>query len=447
MAYDDSQTVWEEHTAEKILRLTGDELITLLPFLGGALTGLAFAPDHRLTTSATDGEKLYYQPEQQLRLIEDNPKYLSRLYLHSILHCLFSHLWLRGDRDESYWGIACDIAVEHTIDRLGVRTSDAGTSTVTSGQSDGKAYPQLHRPLTLIRRQIYEDFEQAGRPMAAAGLYRYLQMLPPERVTTIGKEFFADDHVFWPQEKKLSEQQMALKKQWQQKGKQAERRRRQNGDDPDKGAQSMRMQLQSARSGRSYREFLQDFTVMREELTIDPDEFDLGLYHYGLTLYKNMPLIEPLETKEDKRVRDFVVAVDTSYSTSGEPVKRFIKETFGLLTEQNNFFKKSRIHLIQADEKVQSDTVLTNEKEIEELFRNFELKGGGNTDFRPVFQYVNELVDQGAFSQLCGLLYFTDGRGIYPKKQPNYKTAFIYAEPYDEAEVPVWAIRYLLRDE
>ena len=426
MSYEDSQAFWEEQTAEKVLRLTRDELITELPFLSGALSEPAFRSDRRLATSATDGEFIYYQSGQQLRLFEDNPKYLTRLYLHSILHCLFSHLWLRGDRDATLWGTSCDIAVEHTIDRLENRT--------------------FHRALSLIRQQVYRDFEETGRPMAAAGIYRYLLALDPDRVRAIQQEFFADDHIFWPKEKKLSEQEMLLQKKWQDKGRQAERKRKQQGDDSDEGAQSMSMQLRAAKSGRSYRQFLQEFMVTREELTIDPDEFDLGLYSYGLRIYKNMPLIEPLESKEDQRVRDFVIAVDTSYSTSGEPVKKFLRETFQLLTEQNSFFRSAKVHLIQADEKVQSDVVISSEDQIEKLFDSFELKGGGNTDFRPVFQHVNKLLEDGEFTQLCGLLYFTDGRGIYPKKQPNYKTAFLYVEPYETDVVPPWAIHYLLPD-
>ena len=34
----------------------------------------------------------------------------------------------------------------------------------------------------------------------------------------------------------------------------------------------------------------------REEVHADYDSFDMGYYAYGLSLYGNMPLIEPLET-------------------------------------------------------------------------------------------------------------------------------------------------------
>lgn len=63
-----------------------------------------------------------------------------------------------------------------------------------------------------------------------------------------------------------------------------------------------------------------------------------------------------------------------------------------------------------------------------------------------MFSYVNDLVNQQVFQNLCGLLYFTDGKGVYPKKCPAYKTAFIYLEDYDQSKVPSWAIQYRLEE-
>ena len=55
-------------------------------------------------------------------------------------------------------------------------------------------------------------------------------------------------------------------------------------------------------------------------------------------------------------------------------------------------------------------------------------------------------MNQHVFQNLCGLLYFTDGKGVYPKKCPAYKTAFIYLEDYDQSKVPSWAIQYRLEE-
>jgi predicted metal-dependent peptidase len=73
------------------------------------------------------------------------------------------------------------------------------------------------------------------------------------------------------------------------------------------------------------------------------------------------------------------------------------------------------------------------------------LKGFGGTDFRPVFSYVNEMIAQKEFTNLKGLLYFTDGYGTFPEHQPDYQTAFVFLDDdYNNYEVPVWAMRVIL---
>ena len=57
--------------------------------------------------------------------------------------------------------------------------------------------------------------------------------------------------------------------------------------------------------------------------------------HYG-----NIPLIEPLEYKEVNRLEELVIAIDTSGSCSGETVQRFLGETYGILSEKENFFQQ-----------------------------------------------------------------------------------------------------------
>ena len=83
------------------------------------------------------------------------------------------------------------------------------------------------------------------------------------------------------------------------------------------GADALKQQVKAAnRSRRSYQDFLRRFCVTREEVHLDPDEFDLNFYTYGLSVYGNMPLIEPLETRESKKIEELALVIDTSYSTS-----------------------------------------------------------------------------------------------------------------------------------
>ena len=114
------------------------------------------------------------------------------------------------------------------------------------------------------------------------------------------------------------------------------------------------------RERMDYREFLRKFSVLKEEMTVDPDSFDYNFYSYGLSLYGNMPLIEPQEWKEVQKVEEFVIVIDTSMSCSGELVKKFLEETYGVLSENDSFFRKVNIHIIQCDDQIQTCLLYTS---------------------------------------------------------------------------------------
>ena len=60
--------------------------------------------------------------------------------------------------------------------------------------------------------------------------------------------------------------------------------------------------------------------------------------------------------------------------------------------------------------------------------------------------YSHDLIKKREFENLRGLIYFTDGFGIYPTKKPLYDTAFVFLdEDYvDTPDVPPWAIKLVL---
>ena len=79
---------------------------------------------------------------------------------------------------------------------------------------------------------------------------------------------------------------------------------------------------------------------------------------------------------------------------------------------------------------------------------HLELRGEGGTDFRPAFEYVDQLIENGEFYHLKGLIYFTDGKGIYPPKMPSYETAFVFMqEEYEDTQVPPWAMKLIIDEE
>lgn len=197
-----------------------------------------------------------------------------------------------------------------------------------------------------------------------------------------------------------------------------------------------------------YAEFLRSFSSMAEETKVNDEEFDYIFYTLGLERYGNMPLVEPLEYQEVDRIREFVVAIDTSGSCSGALVQAFIEQTYEILCESSQFEGEVNVRIIQCDSTIQSDVKITSVEELERYRDSFEVKGFGGTDFRPVFEYVNELVERGEFENLKGLVYFTDGMGTFPAAPPPYETAFAFVgDDGATRTVAPWAMKVVVDEE
>lgn len=102
-----------------------------------------------------------------------------------------------------------------------------------------------------------------------------------------------------------------------------------------------------------------------------------------------------------------VVAIDTSGSIKDELLAMFIGEFKSIM----NSFPSIKIEVIIADAKVQGHYTFQGGDKLD-----FPLKGGGGTDYRPVFEYIEANIPSSSM-----LLYFTDGEGIFPKIPPSYE--------------------------
>ena len=180
-----------------------------------------------------------------------------------------------------------------------------------------------------------------------------------------------------------------------------------------------------------FRDFLRRLSVDREEMEVDLDSFDYGYYYY-----------------EGRKLQELVIAIDTSHSTKGEMVKGFLEETAGILKQKDAFFQKVKVHILECDDELRKDICLENVEDLEQYSKNFAVKGGYGTDFRPVFRYVSDLQKRGELKNLKGLMYFTDGKGRYPKEAPPYVTAFVFpkGEDIDDDNVPFWAMKLYQRE-
>lgn len=418
-----TQEQWESQMATKIIEQTKTEIYLDLPFFLVALQELVPKEHSQIQTSATDGKFLYYSSTKMIHLFKSNPLFLSRALLHSMFHCLFFHLWLRQEKNKDLWNLACDILVEYTIDSLNK--------------------PCTKRILSYIRIQTYQAFQDQHIPLSAANIYYWL--LKQNDLSLLFAEFYVDDHALWPKSQDANMPMPSLAKKWQQVANQTQLEQAKGNDhDENEGQSLLRKLLKTNKNKRSYHDFLQKFAIRKEELQSDPDEFDLSYYMYGLSIYKNMPLLEAIETKEVKKIQDFVIVLDTSYSTSQSLIKRFLQETYTLLSSTDSFFKETHITLIQCDDQIRDIQIIKSQDEMEKCLSSFEIIGGQSTDFRPPFQYLAKQIHSGTIKKPSGLLYFTDGKGIFPKKRPDFPVAFVFIDDFDETNVPVWAMTQII---
>ena len=451
----DEQNEKRSRLARDVLRLSRNQILVNLRFLDAALSRLT-PVESEAVPFATDGQYLAYDPRHVLLSYKADRAAPVRDYLHAVLHCVYRHMFVHSLVDQAAWDLACDIAVEHSITQLGLRAAEAAREA-----RQGVVYQQLQKDVGLL---------------TAEKVYRYLldHPLHPIRLIQWQELFRGDDHAPWymTDEEKAAigmgggafgdgegegegddgSVAMAVygsEADWREISERIEidmaSFSKGQGKDPGSLLQNLR---EVNRERYDYAAFLKKFAVRGEAMKINDEEFDYIFYTYGLQLYENMPLIEPLEYKEVKRIREFVIAIDTSGSVAGETVQRFVQKTYNILKSTESFFSRINLHIIQCDAAIQEDAKITSQEDFDEYLKTVRLRGLGGTDFRPVFAYVDKLLEQHEFQNLKGLIYFTDGWGTFPTQMPPYSTAFVFLqEEYNNLTVPPWAIKLILKNE
>jgi Predicted metallopeptidase (DUF2201). len=448
-----------DRIARRIIVLSRSTIVVNMRYLDSAVFKLMPVPG--ALSLATDGRFLFYDPEFLLHEYQQEKSVIARDLLHVVLHCIFQHAFIHEAVKQEYWDLAVDIAVENLIN-----DQDLDCFRCEREISQKKVLQSLNIPFqTLTAERIYRWLLESGKEA--------------EEVETLRKFFKADEHDLWyfhdpsdtpgpvnnpqqqekpehdptedlpPQDNDGGDDKSQKEQEWEDISKRVQVDMETSSRKAGSESSSMLMELKELHRERyDYATFLRKFSVLGEEIMINDDEFDTVFYTYGLELYGDMPLIEPLEYKEVNRIRDFVIVIDTSASTSGDLIQKFMQKTYNILKASENFFKQVNLYLIQADMEVQEVSYIDDLSKLEQYIAHLNLKGKGGTDFRPAFEYVNTLLEQEKFRKLKGLIYFTDGYGTFPQRKPPYDTAFVFMrdESY-EPEVPPWAIKLVLEEE
>ena len=440
--------------ASELMQLARDTIVVNMRFLDMAVFALTPESREHLSGASTDGKKLYYDPLWLLLQSSDQPAFAMRLYLHCLFHCIFYHSFGYDKiTRQDLWDLAVDLAVENTVLELSLPAS-----TLPRDPELLTWIKRLQRDMNPESEEVYHHsvlWNQMGMskrqrkkklPFTAEHIYRFLldSKLSPKEIEELGTLSHRDEHISWKTVTQIIPNMEAFKK--------IAERVKADLKSFSKGkskSESLSFNLSEATRERyDYKEILATFASFAEDLMINDDEFDYIYYTYGLTQYGNMPLVEPLEYRDVKKIRDFVVVLDTSASCRDGLVESFLKQTMSVLKNSESFFTKVNIHILQCDNQVRKDTVIRDQQELDGYLKEVKLEGFGSTDFRPAFAYVQDLIDKRELDNVKGLIYFTDGYGTYPEIMPAYKTLFVFMNEDEHRPVlPVWAMSVVIEEE
>lgn len=506
--YTQEEKQQEEKTAREILSEARKRILMQERSLDSAIFSIhpAPAPSEVTEDYMLDGETFQYNPAHVISSFRQNEHAVSRAFLHALLHVLFLHPFAARTDDPALWNLSCDIAAEGIIlsqhkacfslekdqkeqkiidqiyDQAGMLTAERvyrhllrHTWTKEKRKEAALLFHQdthdswyTNRMLRdLLKNQMSaisnygEAYSEAyGNSSRTENLMESMELsaFPPEEQKNLSASDssagglknlssglqYGSSELPYPLQY-LEKDRESLVSTWTRRSDYVLSRLEKGSSGRSGEAGWLMQELREVkRKPADYRDFLRKFARQADTVKPSMDEFNPILYTYGLQLYGNLPLIEESEMSRKKKISEFIIAVDTSGSTAGSLVQEFLRQTCDILMDKELFSERMNLHILQCDAAIQEVMVIRHKSEIEQAVKQIHVKGLGGTDFRPVFSYAEQMKREGRFSHLQGLLYFTDGRGVYPKKKPDFKTAFVFLRnELDAPKLPPWAYKVI----
>ncbi len=386
-----------QSTVEQKLTRARTQLLLNQPFFGTLCLKLKLMPGSR-PTLATDGTRIVYNPSFVESL---TPAELEGCIAHEVLHCALGHHARRGVREPRLWNHAADYAINPIVLKNGLKlpagvlldpqyenlsaeeiyarlkkdaSSGGGSnqnSSAASGsgsQSNGQSQPGPSSPSTTQNASSGGGSPNcgahgAGIDASPAGIGEVLDA--------------ADENGDPASPAEMSRQQH----EWSIAAERAMRSAKACGNAP---ADLERPLSENRQAQQDWRAILRAFvaaTTMSDYRWTPPNR-----RHIGAGLY--------LPSVARSGVGEIVIGVDTSGSIGKDELEQFAGEITAISDEA----QPEAIHVVYCDAAVQSSQQFGPSEPI-----SLEPKGGGGTDFRPVFEWV----EQNDLRPAC-LIYLTD---------------------------------------
>lgn len=355
--------------------LTKARVKTLMqtPFFGQLLCNLIVEEEESVDTMATDGKKLYYNPEFVVSL---DQKELNFVNVHEVLHVALGHIWRKGTRAHSLWNIACDYAINGIIQE--------------SIEADAKAASILQLPSCGV---LYRE-DLLG--MSAEEIYEKLYKDTTQEDIDEMIEKMLDNHDVWEEAETQSDKD---KKESDWSGKLIQASKSVQADKIPAGLKRIIDKLTNPT--KNWREEISDFCQpeVNDYSFAPPDR------RYGDSDFFLPDFNEPINV-----AKDVLVVMDTSASITQAQETAFYSETYGAI---NQFGDKLTGWVMFFDGEPYDPIRFDSAEEMIQIAP----KGGGGTDFIKVFNKIRDLIDNGSHN-FSGVMFCTDGYDDFPRENP-----------------------------
>lgn len=335
------------------------QLILKFPFFGVLALQLKLRESPDIETAATDGREIIFNPEFVNKLTQNE---LLGLLAHEVMHPAFLHHTRRGNRDPQKWNMACDYAINPLLKQAGLTLPEGGLD-------DPKYHGKSSEEIYNLLKQDKDSGSNYGGGQNFGGV-----MDSPNSEGGGGN----------------ASTQAQEEAQWKQNMAQAATAARNAGKLP---AHLQRLVDESLQAEIPWKEVLRRFMTERQPAGVDwsrPSRRFIASKIY-------MP-----SRREDTAAGEMVFVIDTSGSVSDKELSEMAAEIRAVKEE----VKPSKLHVIYCDSEVNHVDTFGPEDEMV-----VKPHGGGGTDFRPPFTWLEE----HGVEPRC-LVYLTDGYGPFPQE-------------------------------
>lgn len=335
-------------------------LLLRASFFGNLATRLKLVnADEWCPTAATDGRNFYYNS----RFIEMlKPKEVEFLFGHEVLHCVYDHFGRRGDRDPQLWNIADDYCVNADLKKHRVGEFITTVPCLYESKYEGKS-----------AEEVYDDLYENAEKIDIGSL---IDKLLDEHMDGDGDGESGDedggDKKGGKGRPKLSQ---AEKDQIKDEIKEAVLAAAAASDGAGNLPAGVKRIIQDMTAPKmNWRELLR----MQLESTIKSDFTWMRASRRGWHMDAIMPGM-----KNDELI-DIAISIDASGSMRDSMLKDFLSEVQGIMDS----FPAYRLHIITFDTQVYNPRQY-NSDNLDNIC-DYEVQGGGGTDFDCVFEYFKE---------------------------------------------------------